>query len=303
MSRQSGHGTSIRASRLGCRLPFEAGDTDYDYAKPGEVKTYTLSPEELAKYGPVRKREHGPTPVKITRELMVSELQRITIGQLAVKHHIAREVMEKLAERYGIELDKKGRLADKRVADVNKQEQLMEKCSRERMKELIEQGTTNQELATLFDSSRGTVIRVKAKYGLAGLAKNGRPNGPQNKITEDALTDRLAKGKTLKQIADEFGCAKSTVHRLKELYGLNKSEGDKDMQDFNKALKECGDEPEPCEARDKSCEAEPEQEVKQRKYTALDAMMDLERMQKEIMELQSRTIKIRQALQNVTIEL
>lgn len=76
------------------------------------------------------------------------------------------------------------------------------------------------------------------------------------------------------------------------------------MQDFNEAVQACEAESEPCEARDKSCEAEPEQEVKQRKYTALDAMMDLvERMHKEIMELQSRTIKIRQALQNVTIEL
>jgi transposase len=276
MSSQSGHGTSIRASRLGCRLPFEQG-VGGDEHLPGEVKTYTLSPEELAKYGPVRKQKRGPTPVKITRELMVSELQRITIGQLAVKHHIDRGVMEKLAERYGIELDEKGRLADKGVADVNKEEQLMEKCSRERMKELIEQGTTNQELATLFDSNRSTVIRVKAKYGLAGLAKNGRPGKLQDKITREILADRLAKGMLLRQIADEFGCSAGTVHRLKELYGLSISEGDKDMQDFNEAVQACEAEPEPCEA--------------------LDAMMDLvERMHKEI-------IKIRQALQNVTIEL
>lgn len=61
------------------------------------------------------------------------------------------------------------------------------------------------------------------------------------------------------------------------------------MQDFNEAVQACEAEPEPCEA-----ESEP----------ALDAMMDLvERMHKEIMEMQSRTIKIRQALQNVTIEL
>ena len=70
--------------------------------------------------------------------------------------------------------------------------------------------------------------------------------------------------------------------------------GDKDMQDFNKALKECGDELEPCEAREKLCEAEPEQEIKQAKYSALDAMMDPERIHKEIMELQRKLRELSQ---------
>ena len=54
--------TKISKSRCGCRLPHESPSAGYGYASPGEVKTYHLSPEELAKYGPAkcngRKPEH-----------------------------------------------------------------------------------------------------------------------------------------------------------------------------------------------------------------------------------------------------
>jgi len=52
MAGQSGHNLNIVKSRHGCRLPFEsrAGDRD---AGAGLVVTYRLSPEELARYGPV----------------------------------------------------------------------------------------------------------------------------------------------------------------------------------------------------------------------------------------------------------
>ena len=91
--------------------------------------------------------------------------------------------------------------------DVTKQEILMAQCTREKMQELLEQGTTGKELVNMFDTDMNTLSRVKAMYGVVGkYAKSGRPTNVTNTITCEALRDRLEKGMSLQQIASEFYC-------------------------------------------------------------------------------------------------
>ena len=54
--------TKISASKLkwGMKLPFEQSNIGNGYASPGEVKTYHLTPEELAKYGPIKYNGRKP---------------------------------------------------------------------------------------------------------------------------------------------------------------------------------------------------------------------------------------------------
>ncbi len=57
MAGQSGHNLSISKGKLGApRFPFEQRGVGDGYGGTGPVITYTLSPEELAKYGPCRPR-------------------------------------------------------------------------------------------------------------------------------------------------------------------------------------------------------------------------------------------------------
>ncbi len=54
--------TKISKSRCGCRPPYESPTAGDGYASPGEIKTYHMSPEELAKYGPVKQQGKKPDP-------------------------------------------------------------------------------------------------------------------------------------------------------------------------------------------------------------------------------------------------
>lgn len=72
----TGHNTKMSARAYGCRMPFECPGTEKGYAGAGPVKTYTLSPEEIAaKYGPPKPRIIRGYDAHITRGSIIRAIE------------------------------------------------------------------------------------------------------------------------------------------------------------------------------------------------------------------------------------
>jgi len=108
----SGYKTSVGKHRLGCRMPYEYSDIGDGYASSGPVVEYKLSPEEIKrKYGaPSAPREHKRQ--RLTKEYLMEHLKKQTVGQIAERHHVPQEIVFKMCEKFGLELDKKNRIKE-----------------------------------------------------------------------------------------------------------------------------------------------------------------------------------------------
>jgi hypothetical protein len=143
---QSGHNTHISRFRHGCRLPFETRDAGDGYASPGEVKTYRLSPEELARYGPV---------TDPARAEWIRAKHRGLVGPV------------------------------KEDEDMGKLKEAMEKLPREKLEVMLAEGRKHAEIMREYGISVGTYYLMLEQYGLKKARQKGdnpgNGNGPQTR--------------------------------------------------------------------------------------------------------------------------
>ena len=175
------HNTNIAKRHSGCRLPHETAGAGTVYSAPGEVIAYTMSPEELAKYGPVS--DTRPPRKKLDRDVLAELLKKYTVGQVAANHGIPQKIVFELVEKYGLELDDKNRLkGDGDVARKTKLEKTMEKLPKEKYAEMIAQDMTDGEIAKSLSLDHEAVKRLKRKYGLTKPGQIGRPKKESAKM-------------------------------------------------------------------------------------------------------------------------
>lgn len=186
--------TKISQHRLGCRLPFECGNLDYNYATPGEVKTYYMSPEEIARrYGPPVKVEHKQYRRRLDKESLAEMLRDETAGIVARKNMIPKKQVLTLCEKYGLELDENGRLAEG-VDDLARGDKLKaakEKLPKAEFGEYIAQGLTNTEIAEKTNIELWLVKRLRQKYNLTGITgKRNRHTIKKEREAEDMAFEK-----------------------------------------------------------------------------------------------------------------
>jgi hypothetical protein len=135
---QSGHNTRISRFRHGCRLPFETRDAGDGYASPGEVKTYRLGPEELARYGPV---------TDPARAQWIRAKHRGLVGPV------------------------------KEDEDMGKLKEAMEKLPREKLEAMLAEGRKHTEIMAEYGISVGTFYLMLEEYGLKKARQGDNPGG------------------------------------------------------------------------------------------------------------------------------
>lgn len=143
---QSARNTHISRYRHGCRLPFETAGAGDGYASPGEVKTYRLSPEELARYGPVTDPD---------RAEWIRAKHRGLVGPV------------------------------KEDEDMGKLKEAMEKLPREKLEAMLAEGRKHTEIMAEYGISVGTFYLMLEQYGLKKARQGDNPgggNGPQTPV-------------------------------------------------------------------------------------------------------------------------
>lgn len=193
MAGRSGHNLKIAKSKLGSpRMPFECCDAGDGYARSGPVVTYRLSPEELAKYGPVA-RKSTFQPRRLTRDYLTNLLVTLTVGQVAERWRVPQKLIFELVDKYNLRLDDKNRLA---VGD--------EIPGREG--EPVSEPVSEYEIYNKDAGDGGMAPRDKAR-----LAKAALPKAEFEKLIYE-MSDR--------EIAEIKGLSYLQVFRLKKEYGL-----------------------------------------------------------------------------------
>jgi len=107
---QSGHNLKISKFRCGCRLPHELSSAGDGYAASGPVRTYKLSPKELARYGPVKPRKESVWKVRLEeakkalpREKLLDLLaQGKKQTEIIKEHGLSTGTYYQLKKHYGI---------------------------------------------------------------------------------------------------------------------------------------------------------------------------------------------------------
>jgi hypothetical protein len=195
--------TSLRKSKMGCRLPHESHDVGDGYTAPSPVKKYRLSPEELAKYGPIKKVEHRRQ--LLTRDVLVEKLKTLTVGQVAQRHNIPAVMVFKLVEKYGLELDKKNRLKEgESMENVDKSlrknefepyepkktrlEIAREKIDLEKYKNLKAQGKTDKDMYEELDIPVDVFYTLKKEWGIAQTIAKSKPDPKNDKAAGKKMT-------------------------------------------------------------------------------------------------------------------
>lgn len=154
--------TKISKFRAGCRLPHECSSVGDDYAANGPVKTYKLSPEELAKYGPVNKTKKNNRP-QLTLETLIKELKKRTVGEVASKYCTTQKIVFEMVKYYGLELDEKNRLkGDDKVASI--MEYARQVLPKEVLGPLLAEGKTNKEIGKMYNLPHWAVSELKKQY-------------------------------------------------------------------------------------------------------------------------------------------
>lgn len=194
MAGRSGHNLKIAKSRLGSpRMPFECCDAGDGYTHPGPVVTYRLSPDELAKYGPVARRKSTFQPRRLTRDYLSELLATLTVGQVAERWYVPQKLIFELVDKYNLRLDDKNRLA---VGD--------EIPGREG--EPVSEPVSEYEIYNKDAGDGGMAPRDKARLARAALPK--------------AEFEKLIYEMSDREIAEIKGLSYSQVFRIKKEYGL-----------------------------------------------------------------------------------
>lgn len=178
-----------------------SGNAPEDISKYGEVKTYVLSPEELERariaggWKPPNKctqskAEHKKQPLKISKEVLVDKLSRLTVNQVGFTIGVEPEFIVKLAELYCLELDDKGRL----------------KQPEPKGGDMPVENTLNYD-----PESSG----LKKPEGKKTKLDEGREKLPKEKLQAE-----IKAGKNLTQIGKEYGLHLWVVSKLRFEYGL-----------------------------------------------------------------------------------
>ena len=204
MAGRSGHNLKIAKSKLGSpRMPFECCDAGDGYARSGPVVTYRLSPEELAKYGPVA-RKSTFQPRRLTRDYLAKLLATLTVGQVAERWRVPQKLIFELVDKYNLRLDDKNRLAvgdeipgregepvsepvseyeiynkdagDGGMAPRDKARLARAALPKEELEKLIYE-MSDREIAEIKGLSYSQVFRLKKEYGLVGLIAPGGSGG------------------------------------------------------------------------------------------------------------------------------
>jgi predicted HTH domain antitoxin len=168
--------SSIARSRLGCRLPHERSDIDDDYASPGPIITYKLSPEEIAaRYGPPKKREERRLSLKSIKWAVENSC---SLNEAAKALKVSKEHLKKEMEWHGVA-----------APDYWEEEKIMETIQ-EKVK------PTDQKPETLPKKSRLELARER--------------------LTKEAFLEMKAKGMTDRKIMRECQIPNDIFYILKK---------------------------------------------------------------------------------------
>lgn len=177
------------------------GRKDNDEPVNGPVKTYFLSKEEIARrYGPPVKTdtntkqdnmEKNSKKPKLTRDYLAQQLKTKTVGQLAVKHKVPKQILFRLIDKYGIVLDEKQRLAEDKEVDVDmvsKSQQARDALPKEKLGMLLASGITQSAIAKEHNLEQWQVSLLKTEYWPSGYDPAVyKPLLKQKKQEEDAV--------------------------------------------------------------------------------------------------------------------
>jgi hypothetical protein len=189
--------TKISKHRCG---PPRYGRGPLDEPVNGPVVEYRMSPEEVARrYGPPPAKESGKRRQRLNRELLMKKLRKQTVGQVAADCGCPQNLIFKMVERYGIELDEKNRLKKPKEAEsVN---------------------------ADIGHQAQGTVNPEEPKEGFqtypVGDAGSEEPKKSRVELAREKLSPgeykrRRANGETNKQIMRDLGIPNDVFYWLKK---------------------------------------------------------------------------------------
>ncbi|MTI82610.1 MAG: hypothetical protein FH756_01665 [Firmicutes bacterium] len=170
----------------------------------GEVREYRMSPEEVARrYGPPVKTSKRRRP-KLNRELLAEQLKTRTVGQISERYQVPQEIVFKLAEKFGLELDDKNRLAGgEDVARGDKIRAARETLPPDEFEEMVRQGLTDQEVANTKGLNLYTIKQLKREYGLVGITGRGRNHHVVRKEREGMNGESINQAEAKEQAQEE----------------------------------------------------------------------------------------------------
>ncbi|TYO95143.1 hypothetical protein [Desulfallas thermosapovorans] len=175
-----------------CQLGEPHTDEDLESAN-GPVVTYHLSPEEIAKrYGPPQKMQRKSRKPKLDKKSLADMLRRETVGIVARKNMIPKRQLLIMCEKYGLKLDKKGRLKEDKNVDIQSNDNTQttnggfktypedagrkktrlevarEKLSKEKYLKLKGEDLKDKEIMEQFDIPNDVFYVLKKEWGLTG---------------------------------------------------------------------------------------------------------------------------------------
>lgn len=178
MGIQSARNTSISKHRLGCRLPCESPSVGDNYAAPGPVVTYKLSPEELARYGPVNKTTDR-SDIITAKSIEWAVKKAETLQEAAGLLKISQEQFLEKANEAGIEMPE-----DWRDEDMAKRVQI----NKEQVEQAINDTNNITEARKILGIANNTMYKLMEKYDLkaknARKQKEDKDESPQNDYTK-----------------------------------------------------------------------------------------------------------------------
>jgi len=194
---QSGHNTKISKFRSGCRLPHELSSAGDGYAAPGPVRTYKLSPEELAYYGPVKPKSESQKKLEKLKKILPRDklIDLINQGEkpkaIAKKFGLSYGTLYELRRAYGINTTKIKKMENIDKGSDKKMKTAMDRAREllpeQKLNELLAKGLNGKEISERFNLPYWTINELKKQYK-ESKTDNGT-NGEAKKINKNLETD------------------------------------------------------------------------------------------------------------------
>ncbi len=200
------HNTSISRFRHGCRLPHETGGVGDGYASPGEVLTYRLSEEELARYGPVTPPEKAEQ-IRYWHRTLVGKKKQREEEEGMDDTRLVTCYDEEEAARAEEAVDEAGEVAQEEAQEekrfISSVSEAAEKISREEYLRLKEMGWKDSEISDTYRIYPQVLSKLKERWGLLGY-RGPKRDAPLVAAQQPAMPDIPKDGISPNQACSQF---------------------------------------------------------------------------------------------------